>query len=122
MNRQILIGPIQVNNRAVGLFRARSSQVDMKGRGCPDRRNGLEMEILLMATLAGLVGVADWGFRGEATALLRQGFLAALFPGAGHGALGIGFPGLVPVAERVAVPRRLRCDRRQPELIPYLAR
>ena len=94
----------------------------MKAQGCPDRRKGLGMEILLMATLAGLVGVADWGFRGEATALLRHCFLAALFPVAGHGALGIGLPGVVPVAERVAVPRRLRCDRWQPELIPNLAR
>ena len=48
--------------------------------------------------------------------------VAALLPVAGDRALGVDVPALRPVAERVAVPGRLRRQRRQSELVPDLAR
>src|SRR4051812_49366057 len=75
----------------------------------------------LVPTFLGLVGVAHRGLRCQPTALLGKGFLAALFPAAGDRALGVGLPGVVPVAERIAVPWWLWRQHRQFQLVPDLA-
>jgi len=46
----------------------------------------------------------------------RERLLAGDLPLARDGAAGVEIPGIVPVAERITVPRRLRCQRRQAEL------
>ena len=48
----------------------------------------------------------DRRFRRQPAAALGEGFLAALFPFAGDRAARISVPHRVPIAERIAVPRR----------------
>src|SRR5215467_10232102 len=66
--------------------------------------------------------LAHRSLRRQAGAPACESLLAALLPFAGNGALGIDVPRLRPIAERIAVPWRLRCERRQLKLLPNRAR
>src|SRR5260221_13274751 len=60
--------------------------------------------------------------RREPAAPARESLGAALRPTSLDGALGITIPGLVPLAQRIAMPRRLRLERRQAKFLPHGAR
>src|ERR1700722_2123500 len=83
-------------------------------RACGDRQAPRSKSLLLH--------LARRRLRRTPAAAAREGVEAALRPGAVDGALREHIPGGVPVAERIAVPRRARRETRQAELFPDAAR
>src|SRR5436853_5802949 len=65
--------------------------------------------------------LADRRFGGKTAAATPQRLLAALRPFAGNRPLGVDIPSLRPLAKRIAVPRGLGIERRQPKLLPDCA-
>src|SRR6476620_363276 len=57
----------------------------------------------------------------QPAALTLQRLAAGFLPVAGRGAAREGFPGVGPIVERIAVPRRLHVERGQAELLPQAA-
>src|ERR1700722_4874402 len=78
--------------------------------------------LILLHLVLILLHLARRRLRRDAAAAARVGLLPAGLPFAGDGAAREDVPGVGPVAERIAVPRRLRRQRGQMQLLPDRAR